>query len=73
MGFLPLVAQEVGGDAGENDGAADQAFERRRPEGDDDHEDAAQNKEDGDKQRNLRERGKKGLGASELAVHFSSG
>lgn len=57
MGLLPLVAQQVGGDAGENDAAADQAFERRRPEGHDDHEDAAQNEEDGDKQRNLRERG----------------
>lgn len=56
MGLLPLVAQEVGRDAGENDAAADQAFERRRPEGHDDHEDAAQNKGDGDKQRNLRER-----------------
>lgn len=41
MGFLPLVAQEVGGDACENDAAADQAFKRSRPEGHGDHEDAA--------------------------------
>lgn len=58
MGFLPLVAQEVCRDACENDAAADQALKRRRPEGHDDHEDAAQNKGDGDKQRNLREREK---------------
>lgn len=55
MGFLPLVAQEVGGDACENDAAAYQAFKRSCPEGHGDHEDAAQNKSDGDEQWNLQE------------------
>lgn len=55
VGFLPLVAQEVGGDACENDAAADQAFKRGCPEGHGDHEDAAQNKSYGDEQWNLQE------------------
>lgn len=53
MGFLPLVAQEVGRDACENDAAADQTFERSRPEGHDDHEDAAQDETRRDEQRKL--------------------
>lgn len=59
MGFLPLVAQEVGGDAGENNAAAYQAFKRSRPEGHGDHEDAAQNESYGDEQWNLQRERKK--------------
>lgn len=55
MGFLPLVAQEVGRDACENNAAADQTFERSRPKGHDDHEDAAQDETHGDEQRKLHE------------------
>lgn len=53
MGLLPLVAQEVGGDACENNAAAYQAFEWRRPEGHSDHEDAAQDETRRDEQRKL--------------------
>lgn len=53
MGFLPLVAQEVGRDACENNAAADQTLERSRPKGHDDHEDAAQDETRGDEQRKL--------------------
>lgn len=53
MGLLPLVAQEVCREARENDAAAYQAFKRSSPEGHDDHEDAAQNKSQGDEQRKL--------------------
>lgn len=53
MWFLPLVAQEVGGDACENNAAAYQAFKRSRPERHGDHEDAAQNKSYWDEQWNL--------------------
>lgn len=53
MGFLPLVAQEVGRDACENNAAADQTLERSRPKGHDDHEDAAQDETHGDEQRKL--------------------
>lgn len=59
MGFLPLVAQEVGGDAGENNAAAYQAFKRSRPEGHRDHEDAAQDESDRDEQWNLQKERKK--------------
>lgn len=53
MGFLPLVAQEIGRDACENNAAAYQTFERSRPEGHDDHEDAAQDETSRDEQRKL--------------------
>lgn len=53
LGFLPLVAQEVGGDACENYAAADQTFEWSRPEGHDNHEDAAQDETRRDEQRKL--------------------
>lgn len=64
MGFLPLVAQEVGGDACEDDAASYQAFKRSCPEGHGDHEDAAQNKSYGDEQWNLQE------GRSKIAVNY---
>lgn len=55
MGFLPLVAQEVGRDACQNNAAAYQTFERSRPEGHDNHEAAAQDKTGRDEQRKLQE------------------
>lgn len=53
MGFLPLVAQEVGRDACENNAAAYQTFKRSRPEGHNDHEDTAQDETRRDEQRKL--------------------
>lgn len=55
MRLLPLVAQQVRGDACQDDAAAHQALERSRPERHGDHEDAAQNKGHGDEEIHLQE------------------
>lgn len=68
MGFLPLVAQQVGRDARENNAAAYQTFKRSRPKGHDDHEDAAQDETRRDEQRKLQKESGGGVGKSLLGT-----
>lgn len=53
VGLLPFVAQQIRGDAGQNDAGAYQALERSGPEGHNDHENAAQHKRDRDEEVHL--------------------
>lgn len=64
MGFLPLEAQQVCWDTGENNAAAYQAFKRSGPEGHNNHEDAAQDENHRDHQWKLQKEHKISVEAS---------